>query len=123
MELKEKVGRLRQLRYLKREADQLSRRIAGLEGTARGDRLEARRARCMAQLAALYEFIDGIDDSQMRQIMTCRYVDGHTWRGVAAYIGERDEQYPRRLHNRFLMGRELPEALLGLYGREEGREG
>ena len=64
--------------------------------------LEARRARCLRLLGALYEFIDNVDDSLMRQILTYRYIDGLTWQGVAASIGEWDEQYPRRLHNRFL---------------------
>ena len=76
----------------------------------------------MEQLGALYDFIDGIDDSLMRQIMTRRYIDGHPWRIVAAYIGERDEQYPRRLHNRYLQKLELPEALTNPNGKaKEGR--
>lgn len=121
MDLKEKIGCLKQLRHLGREADQLSRRIDGMDEAAPArKRLEARRERCLVQLRALYGFIDGIDDSQMRQIMARRYVDGCTWRGVAAYIGERDEQYPRRLHNRFLQGAVLPEALTK---KAEEREG
>ena len=113
MELEEKVRVLNQLRHLKREVDQLSQRIAVMDDAYRLRRakLVARRQRCMEQLGALYDFIDDIEDSQMRQIMTCRYIDGHPWRIVAAYIGERDEQYPRRLHNRYLRKTELPEAL------------
>ena len=131
MTLKEKVAALGQLTQLRREVDLLSQRIAELElaaqggagrvtgmprGTARwdrtgdyaakladlADRLEARRGRCMDLLGALYDFIDGVEDSRMRQILTYRYVDGESWRCIAGYIGERDEQYPRRLHNRFL---------------------
>ena len=124
MELEEKVGCLKQVRHLKREVDQLSQRIAEMddEYRARRDRLSDRRERCMEQLGALYDFIDGIDDSLMRQIMTRRYIDGHPWRIVAAYIGERDEQYPRRLHNRYLQKLELPEALTNPNGKaKEGR--
>lgn len=136
MDVKEKAKRLEQLRYLKKEVDLLSQRIAELElayrggggrvtgmplrprGGGRADdgeklaalwaRLDARRARCMDLLGALYAFIDDIDDSLMRQIMTYRYIDGDTWLAVAIRIGERDEQYPRRLHNRFLAGHEVP---------------
>ena len=66
------------------------------------ERLERRRWRCMEMLGALYAFIDDIDDSKMRQIMSYRYIDGETWQRIAFLIGESDEQYPRRLHNRFL---------------------
>ena len=140
--MKQKVGQLKQLRYLKGEVNQLSQRIARLEaeiernGSCRwrgravaehGARLDAlrkrlvlRRACCMEQLGALYGFIDDIDDSLLRQIMAGRYIDGLTWKAVAAGIGERDEQYPRRVHNRFLMRAELPEALTGNRGEREG---
>ena len=52
--------------------------------------------------------LPAIDDSLMRQIMTYRYIDGDTWQMIAARIGEWDEQYPRRLHNRYLAGHALP---------------
>ena len=131
MEMKQKIRRLEQLKALRREVDALSQRIAELElaaqgGTGRitgmprayrrwdrtGDmaakiadlwrRLEARRTRCMDLLGALYAFIDDIDDSLLRQIFTYRYIDGDTWQRIATRIGEADEQYPRRLHNRWL---------------------
>ena len=137
MDVKEKARDLEQLRYLKGEVDLLSQRIAELELAAQGgegrvtglpggprrgmgtgpaaeklaalwDRLERRRTRCLDLLGALYAFIDDIDDSLVRQIMTYRYIDGDTWQAVAIRIGERDEQYPRRIHNRYLAGREVP---------------
>lgn len=140
MTIKEKVTALEQLRYLRREVDTLSQRIAELELAAQGgvgrvtglprstarwdrvgdravklaelaDRLEDRRERCMDLLGALYEFIDGVPDSAMRQILTYRYIDGDTWQRVAFRIGESDEQWPRRLHNRFLETAEVPEDL------------
>ena len=140
MDVRGKVKTLEQLRHLRGEVDMLSQRIAELELAARGgagritgmprasrrrdrtgdmavqlsllwDRLEARRARCMDLLGALYAFIDDIDDSLMRQIMTYRYIDGDTWQMIAARIGEWDEQYPRRLHNRFLARVELPTGI------------
>ena len=140
MTLKEKVAALSQLRMLRREVDMLSQRVAELERAARGgagritgmpgaarrccrlgdaeklaalsEKLEARRGRCMDLLGALYDFIDGVADSRMRMILTCRYIDGDSWLRVAFRIGECDEQYPRRLHNRFLEQTELrlPEA-------------
>ena len=139
MEVKRKVGMLKQLRHLKREVNLLSQRIARLDNqicdnalsrwrgrvvmehgmrlAALRERLAQRRAQCMEQLGALYGFIDDIDDSLLRQIMAGRYIDGLTWKEVAARMGEQSEQYPRRLHNRFLMRCELPEAL-GKAGKE-----
>lgn len=138
--MKQKVGWLTQFGHLKGEVNQLSQRIARLNDqieensrsrwrgrvimehrarlAALRDRLALRRARCMDQLWALYGFIDDIDDSRMRQIMAARYIDNLTWKEVAATIGEYDEQYPRRLHNRFLMVNELPEALCRAWDRQ-----
>ena len=133
LDVKEKIEQLKQLRYLKGEVILLTQRLERLETEITGntrcrwrgratleygaqlvalrDALAARRATCMAQLGALHRYIDSIDDSRMRQIMAGRYVDGLSWKEVAARIGERDEQYPRRLHNRFLLQSTLPASL------------
>ena len=129
--MKELVERLNQLRYLKREVDELSQRIAQLELEAQGgsgrisgmprshrlddrvaqaaasiadlrDRMEERRLDCMVELGRLYAFIDDADDSLIRQILAARYIDGLSWQRIAMRIGEGDEQVPRRLHNRYL---------------------
>ena len=114
MDVKQKVGQLKQLRYLKGEVILLSRRIERLEaeigntcharwrGRATAEhrarlinlcgQLARRRAGCMAQLEALYGFIGDIDDSRLRQIMAGRYIDGLTWKEVAARMGEASEQ-------------------------------
>ena len=135
MDVKGKIQQLKQLRYLKGEVVLLTQRIERLEDEITGnahcqwrgratlehgaqlvalrDALAARRATCMAQLGVLHRYIDSIEDSRMRQIMACRYVDSLSWKEVAARIGERDEQYPRRLHNRFLMQSTLPVSLSG----------
>ena len=133
MDVKGKIEQLKQLRYLKGEVILLTQRLERLETEITGntrcrwrgratleygaqlvalrDALAARRATCMAQLGALHRYIDSIDDSRMRQIMAGRYVDGLSWKEVAARICERDEQYPRRLHNRFLLQSTLPASL------------
>lgn len=146
MTVQEKIRLLAQLTALKREVDLLSQRIAELELAAQGgvgritgmprayrqwdrtgecavqiaalwDRLEARRARCMALLGALYAFIDDIDDSLLRQIFTFRYIDGDTWQRVAFRVGNMDEQIPRKLHNRYLAKAEIqfPEKMYEKY--------
>lgn len=136
LDMREAIRQLEQLKYLRREVDMLSQRIAELELAAQGgvgritglpgggrrmdrtgdfgamiadltDRLEARRTRCMELLGALYEFIDDIDDSLLRQIFTHRYIDGETWQQVAFHVGNVDEQIPRKLHNRYLQRAEI----------------
>lgn len=131
MTLKEKVHILEQLKHLRGEVDMLSQRIAELELIAQGgsgritgmprgwygsgktedfalkiielcELLDSRRFKCMEMLGAIYTFIDDIPDSLLRQIFTYRYIDDKTWQQIAFFIGEHDEQVPRRLHNRYL---------------------
>ena len=138
-ELAETIARLSQLRHLRAEADLLNARVRELElaaqggaqritgmprGTAAGDRvarfavrladlrgeLARRRDLCLDELERLYALIGEIDDSLLRQIFVYRYVDGMSWQRVATAIGEGDEQYPRRLHNRYLRERLCREA-------------
>lgn len=46
-------------------------------------------------------FIDTVEDSEMRQILRHRYVDGFSWQKVAFEIEKHDEQYPRKKHKNF----------------------
>ena len=114
--------RLSQLNDMKREVDELSQRIAKLQQEAQGGRVRgmpcsdrydaalaeaigrmaARRTDCMEELGRLYAFIDDLPDSRLRRIFSFRYIDGLTWQQVAFRIGEFDEQYPRKIHNRYL---------------------
>ena len=139
MTMEERVHELEQLRYLRKEVDLLSQRLAELERAARGDagritgmpgaarrvqptgeyalkiieisdRLEARRDRCMVLLGDIYAFIDDIDDSLIRQIFSYRYIDGLTWQAMSTKVGFMDESNLRKLHNRYLREREKLEA-------------
>ena len=57
----------------------------------------------------LNRYINGIEDAQMRMILSLRYVNGLSWQQVAFAIGESDESYPRRKHNEFLRKSESAE--------------
>jgi hypothetical protein len=50
----------------------------------------------------LMRYINDIDDSLIRQIMTLRYINGMTWNAVADTIGGNTEDSIRMIHNRFL---------------------
>ena len=57
----------------------------------------------------LNRYIAGVEDAQMRMILSLRYVNGMSWQQVAFAIGENDESYPRRKHNEFLRKSEVAE--------------
>ena len=67
--------------------------------------IKNKEEQCVCEYMRLMIYINGIEDSEMRQIMTHRHIEGMTWQQVAFAIGETDEQYPRRKHNHFLEGK------------------
>ena len=71
--------------------------IADLKGL-----LDLNLKKCFYELNRLERFIQSVEDSQMRTILTLRYIKGLSWQRIAYAIGEYDEQYPRRKHNSFL---------------------
>lgn len=58
--------------------------------------------RCWYEIKKLNQYINSINDSQIRQIFTLRYINALTWQQIAFSIGESDESYPRKKHNAFL---------------------
>jgi hypothetical protein len=65
--------------------------------------LTERRLACIKEYKRLNDFITSIEDSQMRQILTLRYVYGNEWKDVAAKIGGNNtEDGVRKSHDRFL---------------------
>ncbi|WP_039652106.1 hypothetical protein [Clostridium tyrobutyricum] len=107
---------LSQLYYLNREIEQLKSRIEELECIAVSDTsritgmphvtgisdkvgryaaeiadlkglLDLNLKKCFYELNRLNRYIESIDDSQMRMIMTLRYVNELSWRQIAFSIG------------------------------------
>ncbi len=129
---------LSQLYYLNREIEEQQRRLHELEGLATScvsritgmpnvqgiydkvskyaaeiadlkSLLDLNLKKCFYELHRLNRFIESVEDSQMRMILSLRYVNGLSWQQVAYSIGELDEQYPRRKHNAFLKKYKLDE--------------
>lgn len=50
-------------------------------------KLQIRLEELMKQVDELNEYIASIDDSEIRQILTLRYMNGLTWEQVAAHVG------------------------------------
>lgn len=122
---------LSQLYYLNREIEEQQRRLQELEelatsctahitgmphGSGVADKigkyaaeiadlrglLDLNLKKCFYELNRLNRYIASIEESQMRMILSLRYINGLPWQQIAFNIGERDEQYPRRKHNEFL---------------------
>lgn len=64
--------------------------------------IELNEERRIWEYRRLYRYIQDVEGTEMRQILTLRYINGMSWQQIAFKIGEQDESYPRRKHNRFL---------------------
>lgn len=61
--------------------------------------------KCFYELDRLNRYINTIEDSLMRQILSLRYVNGLSWKEVACSIGGGNtDDSVRMMHNRFLSG-------------------
>ncbi len=66
--------------------------------------IEAKYRRCLAEQQRLEAYIAGIEDSFVRQIFTCRFVEGLSWRQVADKVGGKNTADAlRMLSKRFLL--------------------
>ena len=126
---------LSQLYYLSREIERDKRRLKELEALAEGttqhltgmpiapgfgdkisryavelmeikEILQCNLRRYMIEYNRLLRYISSVEDSQMRQILTLRYLNGATWRRIAMEIGGGNtEDSVRMAHTRFLNGK------------------
>jgi len=65
-------------------------------------RLQRRVEDLIDLVAEINEYVEQIDDSLIRQIITLRHVNGLTWRQVAREIGGRNTaESIRKLHDRY----------------------
>ena len=66
------------------------------------DRLERRKSDLQDLRAEIFEWVEGIDDSLLRQIIILRHVNGLGWRQVAREIGGGNTaESIRKLHDRY----------------------
>lgn len=57
------------------------------ENTQLARELESKKRKLMREMERLTNYIYGIDDSQIRQVLILRFVEGRTWDAVAAKMG------------------------------------
>jgi len=66
------------------------------------DRLERRMNDLQDLRAEIFEWVEGIEDSLLRQVIILRHVNGLSWRQVAREIGGRNTaESIRKLHDRY----------------------
>lgn len=63
--------------------------------------LSQRLRECIKQRIRIENYIESIDDFEIRLIMVSRIIKGNSWRKVAFDIGHYDESYPRKKFNQF----------------------
>ena len=79
--------------------------ISGVTADSGNRRLLSRLAWLRRRKEEIDDFIDGIEDSLTRRIFIHRYIEGDrrpSWQAIAFRIGEHDESYPRKKHNKYL---------------------
>lgn len=69
---------------------------------ARVDELHALEIKCESMTNDVLSYINAIEDSHVRRIMTYRYVDGLSWNDVAKKIGGNTEDSVRKIVERYL---------------------
>ena len=65
-------------------------------------KLKLRLDELMDLVDEINEYISNQEDSEIRQILSLRYINGLTWNQVAKHLGYADESVPRKRCNRFL---------------------
>ncbi len=69
------------------------------------DRLERRKSDLQDLRAEIFEWVEGIEDSLLRQVIILRHVNGLSWRKVAREIGAGTTwDSLRKMHDRFIEG-------------------
>ncbi len=64
--------------------------------------IDQRIRECFIERERLERFIQEVPDSEMRMILTLRYINGLSFQQIAYSIGYQDESVPRKRHERFL---------------------
>lgn len=67
----------------------------------RQKRLAERRARLDRQLQDIDEFIDSLQDSQLRQIIEYRYINGYSWVKTARLVNNKESAVRMRIQRYF----------------------
>ena len=65
--------------------------------------------RCFDEMKKISSFIYSIENSEIRLIMSLRFINGMTWQQISFNIGYQDESTPRKRLERFIKKNSLEE--------------
>ena len=65
-------------------------------------RIEENLIRCVELSREIQDFINSIEESELRRLFTLRYINGYSWQKIAFALGSYDESVPRKKHDRYL---------------------
>lgn len=71
-------------------------RVAAME-----ERLHARRERCRREREEIEQYIDAVEDSQLRQILHYRFIKGYSWAKVSILMNNKESTLKMRLRRSF----------------------
>ena len=71
------------------------------ENTSLQLKLEAKLEKLQEKLAEMEDWLDSVEDPEMRIILRLRYRNGLSWQRIAFEIGAYDEQLPRKKEKKF----------------------
>ena len=99
--------RLSNLSVLRREITRTKKRLAKLPHSPNSAehraKLEQYLSKAEKEAALLLNYINSIEDFSVKEIFMLRYYDGvRSWQRIAFMVGEHDESYVRRKHNKHL---------------------
>lgn len=76
-------------------------------------RIDENVERCVSLAAGLQQYINAIEDSEVRRLFILRYIYCYSWQRVAFAMGWYDESVPRKKHDRYLAAHPEPVGLPG----------
>lgn len=87
-----------------------SRKIEGIPNSDNTYRIQLLKAKlqCKQEFQKLNEFINSIDDSQLRRIFRYKFIDGKSNQWIALKLGYQDEGTIRKKINNYLEIRKIP---------------
>jgi hypothetical protein len=65
-------------------------------------RLLSRREEVIRIIKEINNYIDGVEESSIRQIIILKYINGLSWKDIASYLYYADESVPRKKLERYL---------------------
>ena len=99
------IQKLESCYLLRKELALTERRIKSCtENSQQKQRLENRATELMVYLDEIQDYIESLESSLLRQIITLRYFEGLTYKETADYVGYSSKQTRRILHNHFSGG-------------------